>query len=584
MLDSALKIRPSFSGRPLREPDGLRARLRRLEPAVVVWLLLIGLLLFLVVGPLLMLVVESFQHEGGAGYTLENYFAAFTNKHHLEALENSLLLGAGVAALAAVFGVPVAWAVSRTDMPGKDLVRVMVLGAFVTPPYLGAIGWILLAGPNAGWINRIWMALSGAEHGIVNIFTFPGLILSIAVYSYPYIFIFTSAALDAVSSEMEDAAHILGSGGLRTTLKVTLPLVWPAILGGLIISFLEAIALFGTPAIIGLPAHINVVTTQLWQLFEYPVRAEVAAAFAMPLLGITAVLFWVQRRTFGRKSFVTITGKGGERRLIKLGNWRWLALGYTAFVAAISVVLPFIVLAQAAFSRAWGRGFSLANLTLSNFHYVLVEHTTAGRSIIHSFTYAAATASLALVLALVVAYIVNRRLLPWSGVLAFLCVAPFVIPGIVMALGYYAAYAPPPIQLYGTAALVVLAFTARFLPIAYTNSDAAMRSLNPEMEDAVRILGGGRLTVLGKVVAPLLRRSLIGGWILVFIPATRELSAAIFLTGPDTQVMSVVLYELSGEGNFEYVAALGGVLLVATVVIVAVSSRLVGRDFMLRRG
>ena len=318
MVDSALKISPSVSGRPLS----------RLEPALGVWILLIGLLLFLVAGPLLMLILQSFEHEGGAGFTLGNYVAAFVNKHHLEALENSLLLGTGVAALAAVFGVPLAWAVSRTDMPGKDLVRLMVLGAFVTPPYLGAIGWILLAGPNAGWINRIWMALSGAGHGIVNIFTFPGLVLAIAVYSFPYIFIFTSAALDSVSSEMEDAAHILGSGGLRTTLKVTLPLVWPAILGGLIISFLEAIALFGTPAIIGLPARINVVTTQLWQFFEYPVRAEVAAAFAMPLLGITAVLFWVQRRTFGRKGYVTVTGKGGERRMIKLGRWRWLVLGY----------------------------------------------------------------------------------------------------------------------------------------------------------------------------------------------------------------------------------------------------------------
>jgi iron(III) transport system permease protein len=315
----------------------LLARLRTLEPAMLVSFALIALLLFLVAGPLAAILRQSFELEDGSGYTLANYLAAFGDKLQLTALENSLLLGAGVAALAAVFGVPIAWAVSRTDMPGKDLVRLMVLGAFVIPPYLGAIGWILLAGPNAGWINRLWMALTGAEHGIFNIFSFPGLILAIAVYSYPYTFIFTSAALDAVSSEMEDAAHILGSGGVRTAFKVTLPLVWPAILGGLIISFLEAIALFGTPAIIGLPAHINVVTTQLWQFFEFPVKAEVAAAYALPLLGITAVLFWVQRKSFGRKSFVTITGKGGERRLIELGAWRWPVLGYTWFVAAISV-------------------------------------------------------------------------------------------------------------------------------------------------------------------------------------------------------------------------------------------------------
>jgi iron(III) transport system permease protein len=393
---------------PLRAPVRVNGRLlplmlRRFEPAMLLWLMLIALLLFLVVTPLFILVRQSFAVPDGAGYTLANYVEAFAHRLHLRALGNSLLLGAGVASLAAMFAVPMAWGVARTDMPGKNFTRLLVLGAFVTPPYLGAIGWILLAGPNAGWLNKLWMAATGAKAGIINIFTFPGLILAIAAYSYPYIFVFTTSALELVSSEMEDAAHILGAGGWRTTLKVTLPLVWPAILGGLIITFLEAIALFGTPAIIGLPAHINVVTTQLWQFFEFPVQAEVAAAYAMPLLAITALLFWVQRKSLGRKGYVSLTGKGGERRLIKLGAWRWLLFGYTLFVGGLSVLLPFAVLLQAAFSRAWGRGLSLANLTLRNFDYVLFVHNTAGRSIIHSFVYAAAAASLPIVLAFAIA-------------------------------------------------------------------------------------------------------------------------------------------------------------------------------------
>ena len=127
----------------------------------------------------------------------------------------------------------------------------------------------------------------------------------------------------------------------------------------------------------------------------------------------------------------------------------------------------------------------------------------------------------------------TRKLVPWSNVLAFLCMAPFVIPGIVLAIGFYAAYAPPPLALYGTATILILAFTTRFLPIAYTSSAAGMRSINPEMEEAVRILGGGRLLAIRKVLAPLLKRNLAGAWLLVFIPATRELSSAIFLVGPE---------------------------------------------------
>jgi iron(III) transport system permease protein len=561
---------------PLRRP-------RHVDPALALWLLLIAVLLFLVATPLVILVRQSFAVPDGAGWTLANYVGAFSDRLQLRALGNSLLLGAGVALTAAVFAVPMAWATARTDMPGKSLVRLLVLGAFATPPYLGAIGWILLAGPNAGWLNKAWMAATGAKAGLVNIFTFPGLILAIAAYSYPYLFIFTTAALETVSSEMEDAAHILGAGGWRTTIKVTLPLVWPAILAGLIITFLEAIALFGTPAIIAIPARINLVTTQLWQFFTFPEQVEVAAAYAMPLLGITALLFWLQRKSLGRRSYVSITGKGGERRIIKLGAWRWAMLGYAILVGAVSVLLPFAVLLQAAFARAWGRGLSLANLTLDNFRYVLFEHSTAAPSIVHSFAYAAAAACLALILALVTAYVVSRRLVPMARALAFLCVAPFVIPGIVLAIGFYAAFAAAPVALKGTAMLLILAFTARFLPIAYASCDAAIRSLNPEMEDAARIVGGGRFTAIFRIIAPLLKKSLIGAWILVFIPATRELSSAIFLTGPRTQVMSVVLFEMSSEGHFEYLAALGGVLLLATIVVIAVSYKLVGRDFMLRR-
>jgi iron(III) transport system permease protein len=397
------------------------------------------------------------------------------------------------------------------------------------------------------------------------------------------VFVFTNSALDLVSSEMEDAANILGAGTLRTTFRVTLPLVLPAILGGLIISFLEAIALFGAPALIALPARFHVVSTQLWQFFEYPVRVEEAAAYSIPLLLITLLMFWLQRALTGRKGYVAVSGKGGERRMIRLGRWRWAMLLYALFVAAISVFLPMGVLLQAAFSRAWGRGFFMANLTLGNFRYVLFEQTQAKQAILNTLLYAGASAFAAIGLSLAIAYVASRKLVPWSSALGFVCMAPFVIPGVVLAIGFYAAYAPPPLALYGSATIMILAFTTRFLPIAYTSSAAGMRSINPEMEEAVRILGGGRLTAIRKVLAPLLKKSLAGAWILVFIPAMRELSVAIFLVGPNTRVISVMLFDLSEEGNFEVLAALGTILLAVTIAVAVVGFRVIGRDFLLRR-
>lgn len=569
---------------PAIEPMPVRpVRASRFDSTWLLWIAIIAVLLFLVVSPFVYLVITSFQAERTGDFTLQNYATAYGRARYIDALLNSLKLGAVSALLAGVFAVPLAWAVARTNMPGRGLTRMLVLATFITPPYTGAVAWILLAGPNAGWLNRFFMMVTGAEAGPFNIYSFTGLAVVIALYSFPYIFIFTTAALELVSSEMEDAANILGAGPWRTMRKVTLPLALPAILGGLIICFLEAIALFGSPAMIAIPARFNVVTTQLFQFFGNPVRVEVAAAYAMPLLGVTVLLVLVQRLIVRRKGFVALTGKGGERRPILLGRWRWVVFGYAMFVAALAVFLPYIFLIQSAFAKAWGRGFLLDNITLANFRFILFEHATAAQSVINSFLYAGISATIAVFLTLGIAYIVARKLIPFGGVLGFLCVAPFVIPGVVLAIGFYAAYAPPPLALYGTALILILAFTTRFLPVGYVNASAAINSLNPEMEEAVRVLGGSRLTALRRVVAPLLKRNLLGAWLLIFIPATRELSAAIFLYGPNTKVASVMIFDMSEEGNFERLAALALVLQVLTLPLLYLGQRALGRDFMLRR-
>jgi iron(III) transport system permease protein len=562
---------------------GRPARLNGRDSSWLLWLAIIATLLFLVVSPFVYLVMTSFTAEGTGGFTFDNYAAAYGRERYVQALINSLELGAGAALLAGALAVPLAWGVSRTNMPGRGFVRMLVLATFITPPYTGTVAWILLAGPNAGWLNKFYVLVTGADAGPFNIYSFPGLVTVIALYSFPYIFIFTTAALELVSSEMEDAANILGAGTWKTMRRVTLPLALPAILGGLIICFLEAIALFASPAMIAIPARFNVVTTQLFQFFGNPVRVEVAAAYAMPLLGVTILLVLVQRLMTRRKGFVSLTGKGGERRPISLGKWRWAMFGYAMLVGSLSVFLPYLFLLQAAFAKAWGRGFSFDNLSLKNFHFILFEHATAALSVWHSFLFGGAAATLGAVVTLGVAYIVTRRLVPYAEVLGFLCVAPFVIPGVVLAIGFYAAYAPPPLALYGTSMIMILAFTTRFLPIGYVNASSALRSLNPEMEEAVRVLGGSRITALRRVVAPLLKRSLLGAWLLMFIPATRELSTAIFLYGPNTKVVSVMIFDMSEEGNFEYLAALALILQVLTLPLLYIGQRAIGRDFMLRR-
>ena len=197
----------------------IRRRTLPFDPLIILWVVLAAALIFLVVNPLFRLVQTSLQDADTGDFTLYELRHRLRPAalHHRDA-EFAAARRRASPRLCLLFAVPDRLGVSRTDMPGKGIVRLLVLGAFITPPYLGAIGWILLAGPNSGWLNRVWMALTGAHEGLFNIYSFTGLTFNIAIYSFPYIFIFTAAALDFVSSEMEDAANILGAGVLRTTL------------------------------------------------------------------------------------------------------------------------------------------------------------------------------------------------------------------------------------------------------------------------------------------------------------------------------------------------------------------------------
>lgn len=556
---------------------------RLADPALWLFGILVLLLVLLVANPLLRLVWDSF-HAADGTWSLNSYAEALGHPRNLQALLNSLYLGAAATALALALGVPLALAVSRTNMPGRGFTHLSVLAAFVMPNFLGAIAWILLAGPNAGWLNRLAVALTGLERGPFNIYSFWGLAFVIALYTYPLIYVFTKAALDLVSTELEDAAAIHGAGKLQTMARVTLPLVLPSIVGAAILIFLEAIALYGTPALIAIPARINLATTQIVSFFQYPLQVERAAAFSMPILLLTVIMLLLQRKLLARRGYVSVSGKGGDRRPFDIGRWKWLLLGYSGLVALLTVVMPLAILVLASLSKAWGRGLRMDNLTLANFQGIFFEQLTVRSALINTVLYSGATALICVAMGICIAYATQRRVTPLPAFVQFLALAPIAVPGLILAIGLYAAYAGPPFYLYGMGVLIVVAFTTRFLPISVAASAAGVRALNPELEEAVRILGGGRVTVLTRVVAPLLKKTLVGAFILVFVISTKELSTAVFLTGPASRVVSVLTLDLSEQGNYETLAAMGVVLVVIVTLVVAIGMKLAGRDFMLRRG
>ncbi len=555
----------------------LPSRLEGLDRSAPVWIIAAAALLLLMLLPLAWLGYLSVSGEGGL--TLAHYARVFTDARLQKALWNTVVLAFWSALLSLAIGAPMAWLTARTDLPGKRVIRGLVMASFVTPPFLGAFAWVMLAGPNAGYLNKLYRELTGAETPLLNIFTMPGLIFVVALYTFPYAYIMIVNTLELIASDLEEAASILGASRLWVALTVTLPMVAPAILSGFILSVLQALALFGSPAILALPAGFHTITTQIWALFQYPPKVEMAAAFSVPLLLATALLLFLQKRLLGRRGYAAVGGKGGQRRQIALGPWRQPALLACLAVMACAIFLPYGILTKAAFSRAWAQPLTWDNVTLGNWSFTFLSVSTQ-TAIVNTLELGILTACVGAGLATLLAYITNRRLVMGHQLLAFLALAPVVIPGVVLAVGLFIAYTRPPFLLYGTLWILFLAYLTKEMPVGYSQSDATFRGIHPELEEAGRILGAGRLRVLGEITAPLARSGIIATWCFIFIGVIRELSASILLFTPNTKVMSVVIFDLKEEGQFGAIAVLGLFMLAVTFLAVVLMQTLLGRDVL----
>jgi iron(III) transport system permease protein len=559
-------------------PVALRTRLEGLDRSLPVWVFAALALVALMALPLAWLVYMSVSD--GEGTTLAHYRDALRDPALQKALWNTVVLAFWVGLASIAVGTPLAWLTARTDVPAKGVIRGLVLASFVTPPFLGAFAWVMLAGPNAGLLNTLWRQATGAETPLFNIFTMPGLVFVVTSYTFPYVYIMLANTLALIASDLEDAAAIHGAGRLTVALTVTLPLVMPAIVSGFILAVLQALALFGSPAILALPAGFHTITTQVWSFFQFPPKVELAAAVSVPLLLATALLLLVQKKLLGRRGYASVGGKGGQRRTIVLGMWRYPALAGVLVVMACAIFLPYGVLAKAAFSRAWAQPLTWDNLTLANWTFTLFEYSSTKAAIVNTLELGIATATVGAVMVALLAYVTNRRLVIGHQIVGFLALAPVVIPGVVLAVALFIAYTRPPFVLYGTLAILFVAYLTKEMPVGYAQSDATFRGIPGDLEEAGRILGAGRLRILRDVTAPLARSGIIAAWCFIFIGVIRELSASIILFTPNTKVMSVVIFDLKEEGQFGAIAVLGLVMLALTFATVTLVQAALGRDVL----
>jgi iron(III) transport system permease protein len=564
----------------LAVPVAIQKRLREaslFDPLLYVQLAVILLLGMMIVYPVAILLNESIRDESGA-LSLVWYVEAYTNPRNYWAILNTLIIATGVALVATVTGTFLAWAVVRTDVPGRRIIEMASIVTFLSTSFIGALAWILLASPEIGLINQFWRFL-GAEDALVDIYSLEGIIFVEALYQIPLVFLLVGGALRSMDPTLEEASLSAGAGMWWTTVRVTLPLVLPAILASSLLVYIFAAEQFGVPAVLGAPARIRVLTTSIIETqVVYPPRDGLGAALCVTLLGIALAGLWLQRRLLGSRSYTTVGGKGAHPRRLQLGPFRWVVLAVCLVYLLFAVALPFVTIFLSSIRTLWTADFRWEQFTLHNSYWVLFEYPITQRAIVNSLFLAVVGATLGMLLSALISFLSLRTRLPGRKGLDYLSMLPLGFPGVVLAFGMLQAWIYSPLVLYGTIWILLVAYITRDLPIGVRATSATLVQIHPELEESSRSCGANWLQTFKDVTLPLLKSGMLAGWFLLFVSFTRELSASILLYSPRLEVLSVAIYDMYYDGNFRELSALAFMQIALALVVLAIGKWATGLD------
>lgn len=547
------------------------SRLKRFRAAHLIW---VGLLLILggvVVYPASALIGSSFQV--GDSISWAHYSRILQDKEFYSVLRNSLEVSSIATVGATVIGATLAWLMVRTDIPGKRFFRTALTIPYLIPPFIGAIAWVNLLGP-VGYLNKIYMALTGATGPMFSIYGKWGIVLVMMLYGYPIPYMVLIGPLERMNAALEEAGRMSGAGVMRVMRDITLPLMGPSIGAGALLLFMSLLANFGIPAVIGFPASYSLLTTRIYStIINYGVadNLKIAAALSMFLavlsFGGMAVQAWLLRKG----SFTTVTGQSTQPQLVQLYRWRKPAAFVVGFFLIISTVAPLGAILLSSLIRAVGVDLTWSNLTLKHFQNVLFGIPAVPRAIWNSVWLAAVAATVVAALGAGLAYMIVKLKIRGGKLLDALISVPYIVPGTVVALAFILAFIKPiaGLSLYGTSTLLLLAYIARFMTYGVRTVGSSLEQLHDSLEEASRMSGAGPLRSFVDVIWPLIKPSMFATWFLVFIPSLTELTMSAILYSIGNETIGVMVFSFHQEGKAPATAALSVVL---TVIVFALNA------------
>ena len=549
--------------------------------------IVVVLLAYLVIAPLLMSTLSSFRltngvlpFENGATWSLQNYATVLLNPDTYSVLFNTLVFSVGSLLIAFVLSIILALLLERTDMPFRGAVFVLMIASLGIPGVISAIAWVLLLNPTNGLVNLVVRSLlPHIQSGPLNIYSMAGLIFAQGLTLVPITFLLITAAFRAMDATMEDAGLIAGASRLTVLRRITIPILAPALVSAAIYQFINTVASFELPLVIGLQARIPLLSTVIFTETQgqngLP-NFGVASAYSMLLLAVTvAPLIYYARLISRAERFATISGRGYRPSRVKLGAWKGVALGFASIFTFVNFMLPVLVMLWTSVQPFYSApsAESLRRVTLDAYGTLLVNPELK-RAALNTLIVGVATALGTMALGSLVAWIIVRTRSRFRALLDVLSFLPAALPGVTIGLSILVFYllVPGPVRLYGTVWIIVIGLVTQSISLAVRLMTGGIAQIERELEEAGEVAGASRRSNIWRIVLPLAFPVFRNGLLLVFMTSISYLTVPLLLFTPGNEVLSTALYNYWNVGDVAQTAALG-VLMVAFTIPVSIALR-----------
>ena len=511
----------------------------------IIILLIVDFLLLFQLMPLIYMIIKAFFPE--SDFSFETFKRLYTYSLNLDALKNTLIAAFATMILGTLLAFPLAWLVGRTNLYGKKFFRALFVLTYMVPPYVGAMAWLRLLNPNVGTINqwmRVLLSLSD-EPGPLNIYSLPGMVWVLTTFYYPYAFITISRAMEKMDPSLEEASRISGASPIKTLMTVTLPMMLPSLISGALLVFVSAASCYGIPSIIGSPGRVHTVTTRIVEYVGLGQQGlNDATGMAVFLMVMAVIILFISDVVLAKRQYITVSGKSVRPAIVDLRSWRLPLTILVSLFAVIVILIPFATIFSTSFKIDVGKSMFLPeNFTLTNWQTVFGRVETVN-SLKNSLIFAAVTATVGIVIACVMSYLLQRTRVRGRKIPDFLITLGSGTPSVVIALGLIMTMKGNfGINIYNTAYIMIIAYMIKYLMMGMRTVVSAMSQIHVSLEECSQISGAAWLRTMFKITGPLIFPSIAAGWFLIFIPSFYELSMTTLLYSSTTKTIGYQLYE-----------------------------------------